>query len=356
MRSFGSDNHAPVHPAVMEAIAAANVDSAISYGDDPLTAAAESLFKVHFGPDAEAFLVFNGSAANVLALESVVRSYESVICAASAHVYTDECGAAERYVGIKLVPVPTVDGKLTVESVSAAAWGWGDQHHVQPRVVSITQSTELGTRYSVDEVQALAEWAHERDMVLHMDGARLSNAAAALEVGLADVSTACGVDVLSFGGTKNGLLGAEAVVFLRPEFAAGFLFLRKQAMQLASKMRYPAAQFVALLTDDLWRRNADHANRMAARLAGEVARLPGVRVTRPVEANAVFAVLPPEVGTALQASYPFYVWDEGSYEVRWMTSFDTTDDDVDGFVAELRRLLAQRDVAARPADSHAHVS
>jgi len=339
MRSFGSDNHAGVHPAVLEAVLAANTGHQVAYGDDPLTAETEELFRAHFGPDAEAYLVFNGSAANVLALQSVLRPHQAVICTTSSHINTDECGAPERFLGSKLIDVPVPDGKLTVDHVAAVATGWGDQHHVQPRVVSITQSTETGTRYTLDEVRALADWVHERDMVLHVDGARLANAAAGLGVGLGEASAGCGADVLSFGGTKNGALGAEAVVFLRRGLSGGFPFVRKQGMQLASKMRYPAAQFRALLTDDLWRRNALHANAMAARLAAAVDGVPGLRITQQVQANAVFAVVPPSAIPELQTRYPFYVWDQGLSEVRWMTSFDTTPADVDGFAAAVREVV-----------------
>jgi threonine aldolase len=336
MRSFGSDNHPPVHPDVLAAVLEANDGDAPSYGDDRWTARAAELFKVHFGPQAEAFLVFNGTAANVLGLEAVLRPYQAVVCTETAHIHTDECGAPERHLGAKLLTVSTADGKLTPLAAASVVRGVGDQHHVQARVLSITQSTELGTRYSPAEVRALAEWAHSHGLLLHVDGARLANAAAGLGVGLAEA--AAGADVLSFGATKNGGLGAEAVVFLRPGLGSDFRFLRKQGMQLASKMRYAAAQFVALLSDDLWRRNAAHANAMAARLAAGVAEVPGVRITRPVQANAVFAVPPAGVVAPLQAQYPFYVWDEGTGEVRWMTSYATTEADVDGFVAALRRL------------------
>jgi threonine aldolase len=347
MRSFGSDNHAGVHPDVLAAIVAANAGDHVAYGDDPYTAAAEELFRQHFGPQAEAFLVFNGTAANVLGLQALLRPYQAVICSASAHTNTDECGAPERFLGSKLIDVPTPDAKLTVEAIDAAAGGWGDEHHVQPRAVSITQSTELGTRYSLDEVAAIADWAHARDMVLHVDGARLANAAAGLGVDLAAASTGCGVDVLSFGGTKNGLLGAEAVVFLRRGLSADFRYLRKQSMQLASKMRYAAAQFTALLTDDLWLRNASHANRMAQRLAAAVAGVDGILVTQPVQANAVFAIVPPPAVPALQAEYPFYVWDPRTSEVRWMTSFDTAETDVDAFAAAIGRVVGGLDPAER---------
>jgi threonine aldolase len=338
MRSFGSDNHAGVHPDVLAAIVEANAGDHVAYGDDPLTAAAEELFRVHFGAQARAYLVFNGTGANVLSLQAVTRPYQAVICSASAHISTDECGAPERFLGSKLIGIPTPDAKLTVEAIDAVAGGWGDQHHVQPRVVSITQTTELGTRYELDELAAIADWVHAHDMVLHVDGARLANAAAGLGVDLA--AATAGVDILSFGGTKNGGLGAEAVVVLRPELAPDFKFLRKQAMQLASKMRYAAAQFSALLTDDLWRRNADHANRMAQRLAAAVEDVDGVRVTQQVQANAVFAIVPPAAVPLLQAEYPFYVWDERTSEVRWMTSFDTSEADVDGFAAAIHRVVS----------------
>jgi threonine aldolase len=339
MKSFGSDNHAPVHPDVLAAIVAANDGDASSYGADPWTQEAKRLFKVHFGPDAEAHLVFNGTGANVLSLGTLTRSYEAVVCADTAHIHTDECGAPERQLGCKLLPAATVDGRISVEAADRMVWGIGDEHHVQPRALSITQSTELGTRYPLEAVRELADWAHGRGLAVHMDGARLANAAAGLGVGLGEASAGCGVDVLSFGGTKNGGLGAEAVVLLRPDLGADFLFRRKQGMQLASKMRYAAAQFVALLTDDLWLRAAGRANETAARLAAKAAEVPGVKVTRPVEANAVFAILPAAAVAPLQEVYPFYVWDEATGEVRWMTSFATTDAEVDDFVATLARLV-----------------
>ena len=341
MKSFGSDNHAPVHPDVLAAIVAANDGDAPSYGADPWTAEAKRLFKVHFGPDAEAHLVFNGTGANVLSLGSLLHPYEAVICADTAHVHTDECGAPERQLGCKLLLAPTVDGRFTAEAADRLVRGVGDEHHVQARAVSITQSTELGTRYPLAAVRELSDWAHSRGLAVHLDGARLANAAAGLGVPLGEVTAGCGVDVVSFGGTKNGGMGAEAVVVLRPGLATDFPFRRKQGMQLASKMRYAAAQFVALLSDDLWLRNAAQANGTAARLAAGAAAVPGVRVTRPVEANAVFAVLPPGVVEPLQEAYPFYVWDEATGEVRWMTSFATTDAEVDDFVATLTKLVGQ---------------
>jgi len=322
---FASDNYAGIHPEVFAAMAAVNSGPLPAYGADPVTAEAVGLFREHFGSAAEVFFAFNGTGANVVGLQSMLHPFESVICAESAHINVDECGAPERFLGSKLVLVPTEHGKLTPESVERVALGTGDQHHVQPRVISIAQSTELGT-------------AHERSMLLHVDGARLSNAAVSLGVGLGELTTAAGVDVLSYGGTKNGAMGAEAVVVLRPELAVFLPFIRKQGMQLASKMRFVSAQFVALLTDDLWQRNAAHSNAMAQRLLAGVSAVPGVTVVHPVQSNAVFAGVPAEVTAALQLDYPFYVWDESSDTVRWMTSFDTTPEGVDGFVARLQEV------------------
>ncbi len=339
-RTFASDNWSGVHPEVLEAIMAANVDHAPSYGADPVTARATALFKEHFGDDADAFFVFNGTGANVVGLQSLLRPFEAVICAEGAHINVDECGAPERFLGSKLVAVPTPDGKLTPELVERAAGGVGDEHHVQPRVVSITQSTEVGTRYLVDEVAALANWAHDRGMMLHLDGARLANAAASLGVGLSTFGSAAGVDVLSFGGTKNGAMGAEAVVVFGGAGDSPMRYLRKQSMQLASKMRFVSAQFVALLSDDLWRRNATHANTMAQRLADGVTAVPGVSLAYPVQANGVFALLPRSATEVLQEEFPFYLWDEATGVVRWMASFDTTEDDVDALVAAVARVMA----------------
>jgi threonine aldolase len=343
MHSFASDNYAGVHPDVLAAIGAVNAGHQRSYGYDPVTAEAEELFREHFGPDAEAYLVGNGTAANVLSLQAVLRPYQAVICAESAHINTDECGAPERYLGCKLIDIPVPDGKLTVDLLNAQLTGRADEHQVQPAAVSLTQSTELGTRYSLAELRAIADWTHARGMALHIDGARLANAAAGLGVGLAEVTAGCGVDVLSLGGTKNGLMGGEAVVFLRPGLGAHFRYHRKQAMQLTAKMRYVAAQFRALLSDELWRRNAEHANRMATRLAAGVTGVEGVRITQPVEANAVFAIVPADAVPVLQEVAAFYVWDERTSEVRWMTSFDTTEDDVDRFARAVHEVVGAPD-------------
>jgi threonine aldolase len=338
-RTFASDNCAGIHPVVLSAISEANVGHAPSYGADPVTAGATELFRQHFGEDAEVFFTFNGTGANVVGLQSLLRPFEAVICATSAHINEDECGAPERFLGSKLITVPAPNGKLTPDLVEAAVTGVGDEHRVQPRVVSITQSTEVGTCYTVAEVSALAQRVHDLDMWLHVDGARLSNAAARLGVGLGAFGSGSGVDVLSYGATKNGAMGAEAVVSFHPEAHSSLRFIRKQSMQLSSKMRFVAAQFRALLSDELWRDNATHANEMAGRLAAGVTEIPGVTIAYPVEANGVFAALPGAVTEELQRQYPFYVWDQPSGVVRWMTSFDTTEEDVDEFITLVSRLM-----------------
>lgn len=337
-RHFASDNNAPVHPAILEAIVAANAGHVRAYGEDRFTQAMEARFREHFGPSARAACVFGGTGANVLGLASLARPHEAVLCAAGAHIDVDECGAPEHYTGCKLVPIPTADGKLTPDLVAPRIQGIGDQHHVQPRVISITQSSEVGTVYQPREIHALAEYAHARALYLHMDGARLANAAAALELPLRAITTDVGVDVLSFGGTKNGLMGAEAVVFLNPSLGGDFRFLRKQGMQLASKMRYVSAQLARVLEGDLWRANAAHANAMARRLSEGATAVRGVSLAYPVQANGVFVRLPREWIAPLQERSFFYVWDEERSIARWMCSFDTTPDDVDGLVAALHQL------------------
>ena len=331
MRGFASDNCAGVHAEVLAAIARANEGHATPYGGDPVSARARALFREHLG-DVEVLFAFNGTGANVAGLAAMLRPWEAVICTTVAHITVDECGAPERFLGGKLIEVPAPDGKLTPELVRDARRGVGDVHHVQPRVVAITQSTELGTVYTPAEVRALADAAHELGMWLHMDGARIGNAAAGLGVGLGEASVSGGVDVLSFGGTKNGALGGEAIVVARPDLVGPARFAHKQAMQLPSKSRFVAAQFVALLENDLWRRNATHANAMARRLAAGVAGVAGVTVLREPQANGVFVRLDPAVIAVLREAWTFYVWNEAAHEVRWMCSWDTTADDVDAFV------------------------
>lgn len=338
-RSFASDNNAGVHPEVLKALSAVNQGHVVGYGDDPYTESAVRLFKRHFGNDMEVFFVFNGTAANCLGLKALTSSYHAVICAEAAHIYVDECGAPEKFTGCKLIPIPAQDGKLTVEAVRAAYHGIGVEHHVQPHVIAITQSTEVGTAYKEDEVRGLAKFAHERGMYLHMDGARIANAAASLGLSLRQSTRDLGVDVLSFGATKNGGMGAEAIVFFDPKLAADFKFYRKQGMQLASKMRYLSAQFEALLKDGLWLRNAQHSNRMAQLLKRELSKIPQVKVAYKVEANGVFVKVPRKAIAKLQKRYFFYMWDEAQSMVRWMCSWDTTEADVKQFVQFLRRSL-----------------
>ncbi|HTT30173.1 MAG TPA: low specificity L-threonine aldolase [Solirubrobacteraceae bacterium] len=337
-RGFASDNSATIHPDVLAAIARVNVGHTFGYGHDGYSWEVARRVAGCFGEDAQAFFVFNGTGANVVCLRAVCRPFDAVVCVESAHLNVDECGAPEAIAGVKLLTVPGVDGKLTPELLRGAVGRIGDEHAVQARVVSISQCTELGTLYTPEEMRWLADMTHERGMLLHVDGARLSNAAAALGVPLAEA--AAGADLISFGGTKNGLLGAEAVVVFDSEVADEFNYIRKQSLQLASKMRFLAAQFDALLTDELWRRNAAQANAMAARLAAEVADAPALMITRPVQTNAVFAKLPPNVIGDLRRDFPFYTWDEGANEVRWMCSWDTTEDDVDGFASAVRGALA----------------
>jgi threonine aldolase len=332
-KSFGSDNHAGAHPAVLRAILDANPGDAVAYGADEWTERVTAELRETFHAD-ETFLVLNGSGANVLGLSMLLRRHEAVICAESAHIYTDECGAPERLLGTKLLPVPAADGKLTPELIAPRLSGRGDDHLAQPGVVAITQSTELGTCYTLAELRKIADFCHASDLLVYLDGARLANAAASLDCSLAEIAECA--DVLSFGGTKNGAVGAEALVVMRSGLAADVPYLRKQQTQLASKMRFVAAQFGALLHDNLWRACAAHANAMARRLAAGVGAAPGVEIVYPVQANAVFARLDPQHVMALQHDWFFHVWDEQASVVRWMTAFDTTEADVDAFVASIQ--------------------
>jgi len=336
VRGFASDNYSGVHPEVLDAIAAANGGHQPAYGADAYTEHLQQVFRGHFGAQAQAFPVLNGTGANVVALQAATTRWGAVVCTTTAHIHVDECGAPEHVGGLKLLPVSTPDGKLTPELIDLEARGFDNEHRAQPQVVSVTQSTELGTLYGVDELRAICEHAHDKGMRVHLDGARIANAAAALGLPFHAFTTDVGVDVLSFGGTKNGLLMGEVVVVLDPALSNGMLHLRKSSMQLASKMRFISAQFEALLGGDLWLRNATHANTMAGRLVAAVRDVPGVQVTQPVQANAVFATLPAEVTERLQKRFHFYTWDEATGEVRWMTTFDTTEADIDSFAAAVR--------------------
>ena len=347
-RGFASDNYAGAHPEVLAAIADANGGHQISYGEDVYTAHLQQVMRSHFGDQAQTFPVFNGTGANVTALTSMLPRWGAVIATSTAHIHTDENGAPERISGLKLLTVPTPDGKLTPELIDVEAWGWGDEHRAQPLAVSITQTTELGTLYSVAEIRAIAEHVHSKGMKLHMDGARISNAAAALGVPLREFTTDAGVDVLSFGGTKNGLLYGEAIVVLDPQCSDGLIFLRKLNMQLTSKMRFVSAQLIALLTDDLYLASAGHANAMAARLRASLetaladGAITGLAFSQATQANAVFAVLDNAAADRIREKVRFYDWDRARGQVRWMTAFDTTEADVDAFVAAITEELAPR--------------
>lgn len=338
-RHFASDNYAGMHPEVLEALGTANVGHEPSYGHGPWTERVEGIFRDHFGPETRSYLVFNGTAANVLGIQSVVQPHHAIICGEAAHLQMDECGAPERFTGCKLILVPTPNGKLSPEDVVNRITGIGDEHRVQPKVVSITQSTEIGTVYSVAEIGALAEVAHSHGLLLHMDGSRIANAAVSLGSDFRDFTTRAGVDIVSFGGTKNGVMGVEAILFLNGLEPRDFLFIRKQGMQLGSKMRFMAAQLVALLGTDLWKRNASNANRMARRLADQVRQVPGIRITQPVDANGIFAIVPPAHIPALQERAFFYVWNPATSEVRWMTAWDTTEEDVDQFARAVKEIV-----------------
>ena len=338
-RGFASDNNAGVHPDILSAFAKVNDGHVIAYGDDPYTGKAVAELRKIFGKEIEAYFVFIGTAANVLGLSTVTQSYNAVICPDTAHINVDECGAPEKFSGCKLLTCNTPDGKLSVDMIKSHMHGIGFEHHVQPRVVSITQATELGTVYTIEEIREIARYTHEQGMLLHMDGARISNAAVSLDCGLYEMTGGAGVDVLSFGGTKNGMMYGEAIVFFNASLCEDFKYRRKQGMQLASKMRYIAAQFSAFLENDLWKENALHANLMAQKLYAAVKDIPGVEVTQAVESNAVFAKIPPDIIPALQKEFFFYVWDEDLSEVRWMCSFDTSEADIESFASLLRSML-----------------
>jgi threonine aldolase len=338
-RGFASDNNAGIHPQMLQAIIQANTGHMVAYGDDPYTEKSKTLFRQHFGPDIEIFYVLTGTGANVLILNTITDSFHGIICADTAHIAVDECGAPEKYTGCKLITVATGDGKLKPTMLDGLFHGVGFEHHVQPRVISISQATEMGTVYKISEIKALADFAHNHDLLLHMDGARIANAAVALDCSFKEMTADTGVDVLSFGGSKNGMLFGEAVVFFDRKRAENFKYIRKQAMQLASKMRFVSAQFIPYFENEIWKSNALHANQMAQLLYKKVTGLPGIQVTQKVEANGVFAIIPAEIIKPLQDKYFFYMWNDAKSEVRWMTSFDTSEDDINNFAATLKGLL-----------------
>lgn len=337
-RGFASDNNSGIHPAILEAIQNVNVGHVAGYGDDIYTQNAINEFKKIFGNEIEVFFVFNGTGANILSITSSTNSFNSVICAATAHIFVDECGAPEKASGCKLIPITTKDGKLTPELIKPQLLGFGFEHHSQPKLISISQVTELGTVYEVDEIKAICKLAHQHGMLVHMDGARIANAAVSLNLPFNAFTNDAGIDVLSFGGTKNGMMFGEAVIFFNKELAENAKYIRKQSTQLYSKMRFIAAQFSAYFENDLWKINAAHANKMASVLAGKLVEI-GIPITQKVSANGIFALLDDEIRDKLQKEYFFYPWDESNHEVRWMTSFDTAPDDIDSFCKALEKLL-----------------
>jgi len=338
-RSFASDNNAGVHPEIIEAIRNANDGHVIAYGSDPITARAMELFQKHFGSDVAVYFVFGGTGANVLGLKAITQPHHAIFCANTAHVNVDECGAPEKFTGCKLIAIPTPDGKLRVEQIKPLLHGIGVEHHVQPRVISISQATEMGTVYTREELKTLAGFAHDNGLLLHVDGARLANAAVGLDKTFKEITTDVDVDVLSFGGTKNGMMYGEAVVFFDKNLASEFKYIRKQGTHLPSKMRFISAQFEALLSGDLWRRGAEHANRMAQILGSELAKVPKIKLTQLVQSNGVFATIPKEYIPVLQEKYFFYVWDDAISEVRLMASFDTSEDDIRNFIYFVNQIV-----------------
>ncbi|MEL7587402.1 MAG: low specificity L-threonine aldolase [Prolixibacteraceae bacterium] len=338
-RGFGSDNNSGVHPEILRAMASVNDGHVPGYGNDPVTRQAIARFKKEFGEDIGVFFVFNGTGANVLGLAGLSKSYHSVICAESAHINTDECGAPEKYAGFKLIPVPAKDGKITPDAIRPHITGFGFEHHSQPKIISVSQVSELGTVYTLAEIKAITDLAHKHGLLVHMDGARLANAAVALNLPFRSFTRDAGIDVLSFGGTKNGMMMGEAVIFFHQEQITDAKYIRKQSTQLYSKMRFISAQFLAYFEQDLWKRNAAHANRMAHLLSREISKIDGVKISRATEANSVFVFIPEQVAHKLQEEYFFYVWDDMLGEVRFVTSFDTTEEDVQSFVGALKKQM-----------------
>lgn len=337
MRSFASDNNSGVHPQVMQALSEANKDHALGYGDDSWTEEATRKIRQAFTPDCEPLFVFNGTGSNVVALQLMTRPYNSIVCAETAHIYVDECGSPVKMTGCQIRPIATLDGKLTPELITPYLHGFGDQHHSQPAAIYLSQCTELGTIYTPEELKAITTLAHQHGMRVHMDGARIASACAALNLSLKAMTVDCGIDVLSFGGTKNGLMMGECVVVFDESLKAEARFVRKQSAQLASKMRYLSCQFTAYLTGDLWLKNATHANAMAHRLYEALNGYPGVRFIQKAESNQLFLTMPRPVIDRMLQSYFFYFWNEAADEIRLVTSFDTTEQDIDDFI----RLLNQ---------------
>jgi len=339
-RGFASDNNAGVHPEILKELALINNGHVIGYGSDIYTEQVKRLFKEKLGPETEAFLVLTGTAANVLGISCVTRSWNSVITASTAHLEQDECGAPEKFTGCKVLTVDTPDGKIDIRMIEKHMHGFDFEHHAQPKVISITQSTEMGTVYSVQEITELADYAHLRGLLVHMDGARIANAAVHLNLPFKAFTTDAGIDVLSFGGTKNGMMAGEAVCFLKQDLSAGFKYIRKQGMQLASKMRFISAQYIAYFRNDLWKTCALHSNEMAKILAGKLSTINGIKITQPVQSNGIFVIIPHTVAAKVNESYFFYPWNEKKSEYRLMTSWDTTVEDIEDFVTLIGREMS----------------
>ena len=338
-RGFASDNNSGIHPEILKEIISVNEGHVLGYGSDIYTEKALDLFKAHFGEETETFFVFNGTAANVMSLSGITRSWNSVITASTAHLEEDECGAPEKFIGCKVLTVDTPDGKITTDLIEIHMHGFDFEHHSQPKVISITQSTEMGTVYSSEEIRNIADYAHSKDMLLHMDGSRISNAAVSLNLPFKTFTTDSGVDVLSFGGTKNGMMSGEAVCFLRPGLSENFKYIRKQGMQLASKMRFISAQYIGYFRNDLWKTCAEHSNKMALIFEEKLRQIPEIRITQKVQSNGVFVIMAQDIAEKMRGHYFFYPWDETCSEYRLMTSWDTSVDDIEDFISLLGKEL-----------------
>lgn len=337
--NFASDNHAGIHPQILEEIQEVNKGHVNAYGNDKYTEIAINNFKTLLNDNIEVFFVFNGTGANVLSLSSMTNSFNSIICSDLAHINVDECGAPEKFTGAKLITISTKDGKITVEKIKEKLIRIDDEHYSQAKAISLTQSTEYGTVYTIDELKSITDFAHKNNLFVHLDGARISNALVSLNKTLKEMVLDTNIDVISFGGTKNGLMLGEAVIFLNKELAKNFKFLRKQSMQLASKMRFISAQFNAFFKNDLWLKNAKHSNNMAKLLYENIKDIPKITITQEVEANSVFAIIPKEYIEKIQKHYYFYVWNENTSEVRLMCAFDTTENDVLNFSRIIRETV-----------------
>jgi threonine aldolase len=343
-RGFGSDNNAGIHPKILKEISASNSGHVIGYGADVYTEQALELFKKHFGSSAETYFVFTGTAANVLGLSGILRSWNSIITASTAHIEGDECGAPEKFIGCKVLVVDTPDGKITTDLIDRHMHGIDFEHHSQPKAISITQCTEMGTVYTPDEIREIATYAHARGMLLHMDGARIANAAVSLNLPFKAFTTDAGVDILSFGGTKNGMMCGESICFLKPGLTDDFKYIRKQGMQLASKMRYISAQYIAYFRDELWKSNASHSNAMATLFAGKLKKIKGIRITQEVQSNGIFVIIPSGVAEKIREHYFFYPWDEKRSEWRLMCSWDTREEEIEDFIKILNQLMGNQKV------------